>query len=128
MLKIVHRFTIFYIIVLILLLELPSVPPEVMVLIGVPKVKYAHLITFAMLGFLVELGRCKHSMRFWISILLLCAVGTELLQWLLYPICYRCCDWVDMVNNIVGLFLGIFTGYVCRPYIKRPSETPDTRE
>jgi len=121
MLRFVHHFTLFYIIVLTLLLELPSAPPVIVESIGKPVVKHAHLITFALLGMLVELGRDKKTMLFWINMLLLYAIGTECLQWLLHPLCNRVFDWRDLVNNIVGLFFGIFIGYVCRPLVKRPS-------
>ena len=126
MLKIIRLSTILYVIVLTLLLELPIAVQEGSVV--VPLVNHAHLITFTLLGFLVELGRCKKSMLFWVSMLLVYAVGTDCLQWLLHPICQRCFDWVDIVNNIVGVFLGTFVGYFCRPLVKRPSETLDKKE
>ena len=127
MLRIIHWFTIIYIIVLTLLLELPSVPPEIIETIGKPVVKYAHLVTFTLLGFLVELGRCKRSMRFWMSVLFLYAIGTEVLQWLLHPVCYRFFGWEDILNNIAGILFGTFIGHFCRPLVKRPSKSLDKK-
>ena len=123
MLKIVHTFTIFYVIVLTLLLELPIDPPEIVEDIAGPLVRHAHLITFTLLGFCIELGRVKKSMRFWVSILLLYAFGTDFLQWLLNPICHRSFDWYDILNNIVGVFFGTLIGHFCRPLVKRLDKT-----
>ena len=120
MLRIVHCCTIIYVIVLTLLLELPIKAPEVVEEIAGPLVRHAHLITFTLLGFLVELGRVRKSMLFWISILVAYAVGTECLQLLLNPICNRIFDWLDMLNNVFGLSFGVLIGHFCRPLVKRP--------
>jgi len=122
MLRVIHCFTIFYVIVLTLLLELPSIPPEVSPVDESVR-GYAHLITFTLLGFLVELGRCKRTMLFWLGILILYAFGTEFLQLLLHPICHRFFDWEDIVQNVLGVFLGTFIGHFCRPLVKRLDKT-----
>lgn len=126
--RVIHRFTIFYVIVLTLLLELPIDPPEFVEDFGGPLVRHAHIITFTLLGFLVELGRNKASMRFWVSILLLYAIGTDVLQWLLHPICHRCFDLYDILNNIVGVFLGTLIGHFCRPLVIEPNKSLDKKE
>ena len=126
MLRIIRLFTVFYVLVLTLLLELPSVPQEIDP-VPASLANYKHLVAFTLLGFFVELGRFKRSMRFWVSLLILYAIGTELLQWLLHPICHRFFGWEDILNNIVGVLLGTFIGYFCRPLIKRPSELLDKR-
>ena len=123
MLRIIHWFTIVYVIVLTLLLQLPSLPPEVADTVAESVRKYAHLITFTLLGFLVELGRVKKSMLFWVSILVAYAVGTEVLQLLLHSICNRFFCWEDILHNIVGVFLGTLIGYFCRPLVKRPNKS-----
>ena len=128
MLQIIHWFTIFYVILLTLLLELPIDPPENLDPMIEPIVRHAHLIAFALLGFLVELGRCKKAVLFWGIMLILYAVGTEVLQWILHPICYRWFDLYDILNNVVGLFFGTLVGYFCQPLVKRPSETLDKKE
>ena len=127
MLRFVHLFTIFYIIVLTLLLELPGVPKEfdpVPSSLAICK----HLGAFTLLGFLVELGRYKKTMFFWVGTLILYSISTEVLQGLLYPICNRHFDWVDIVHNLLGVLLGTFIGYFCRPFVKRPLESLDKRE
>jgi len=119
MLRTTHWFTLFYVIVLTLLLQLPINTPEVVETVGGPAVKYAHLITFTLLGFLVELGRVKKSMFFWVGVLIAYAVGTEVLQLLLHSLFNRFFCWEDILNNIVGVFLGTLIGYFCRPFVKR---------
>jgi len=115
MLQIIQWFTIIYVIVLTLLLELPSsvrstIPPE--------ADGYEHFMTFVLLGFLVELSREKRSLRFWVSILVLYSVATEVLQGLLNPICHRFFTWDDLCQNILGVFLGVAVGYYFRPVIR----------
>ena len=119
MLRIVHWFTIFYVIVLTLLLELPIKAPEIVETTAGPLVRHAHLITFVLLGFFVELGRVRKSMLFWVSILIAYAVGTEVLQLLLHSICNRFFCWYDILNNIVGLSFGVLVGHFCRPLVNR---------
>ena len=117
MLRFVHCSTIFYVIVLTLLLEMPSVPPEIDP-VPEPLAICKHLVAFTILGFLVELGRTKKPILFWMSMLLLYAISTEFLQGLLQPICYRVFDWHDMLHNIIGVFLGTLIGHFCRPLMK----------
>jgi len=126
MLQIIHWFTVFYVIVLTLLLELPSVPQEVDP-VPAPLAIFKHLVAFTLLGFLVELGRWKKSMLFWLSMLTLYSVGTEVLQGLLHPICNRFFDWQDIVHNIVGVLLGTLIGHFCRPLVKKLSESLDKK-
>jgi len=125
MLRLIHLLTIIYVIVLTLLLEMPIDPPEIVEEIAGPLVRHAHLITFTLLGFLVELGRTRKSMLFWLSLLLGYAVSAELLQLLLNSLCHRTFDWWDMLNNVVGALFGTLIGYCCRPLVKRPVESLD---
>ena len=113
-------FTIMYVIALTLLLELPSVPQEVNPIGQSPVKEYAHLITFALLGFLVELSRCKRPILFWVGVLLLYSLGTEVLQWLLNSLCYRVFDLQDLVQDVLGVLFGIFIGYCCRLFFVPP--------
>ena len=111
--KNIQRFAIFYVIVLTLLLEFPGSIREF-----TPAGKmqgFEHLIAFFFLGFLVELSREKKTMLFWVSMLCLYALGTEVLQGLLNPICYRFFDWNDIVQNVAGIWLGTLIGHFCRP-------------
>ena len=128
MLRIIRWTTLFYAIVLTFLLEMPSVPPEINPLGNSPVKVFIHMITFAILGFLVELGRTKKSMLFWLSMLALYSVGTEILQALLNSICHRCFDWYDIAQNVSGVLLGTFVGYCCRTFVKRPSKSLDKME
>jgi len=126
LLRIIRWFTIFYVIVLTLLLELPVAPTVSS--IEQSTRGYAHLIIFALLGFLVELCRRKRSLFFWICVLCLYAVGTEVLQWLLRSICHREFDWIDVSQDVVGVLLGTLIGYFCRPLVQRLSESLDKKE
>jgi len=124
MLRIVHWTTIFYVVILTLLLELPNPAPVIDPIAG-PLSGHKHLVAFTILGFLVELGRCKKTMLFWLGVLVLYAIGTEVLQGLLHSICNRYFGWLDIVHNIVGLLLGTFIGYFCRPLVKRPTDVSE---
>ena len=125
MLRMVHCSTIIYVIVLTLLLELPS-PPQEWDPVPSPWAICKHLVAFTILGFLVELGRVKKSMLFWLGILFLYSIGTEVLQGILRPICNRHFDLQDMLHNVVGVLLGTFIGYGCRPLVKRPTESTES--
>ena len=124
MLRFIHLLTILYAVILTLLLELPSVPQDIDP-VPAPLAIYKHLIAFTVLGILVELGRCRKSMLFWMCVLILYAIGTEILQGLLHQICNRFFGWEDIVLNILGILLGTFIGHFCRLFVKRPSETLD---
>ena len=126
MLRIVRLFTIFYVIVLTLLLELPGTQNLHPVVPGF-GLRYAHLITFALLGFLVELGRCKKSMLFWIVVLALYACSTEVLQGLLNSICHREFDWQDILQDVLGMLFGTIIGHYCRPLVQRLFESLDKK-
>jgi len=115
MLKITRWFTVFYVIVLTLLLELPSV--RQVNSIGDPVAGYEHLIAFTLLGLLIELSRNKRSILFWVSVLFLYSFGTEILQGLLSPICHRVFDWRDFFHNVSGVLLGTLIGHFCRPFV-----------
>ena len=120
----IHRVTICYIIALTLLLELPSLEPE-FIPGGESTAGYAHLITFTLLGFLVEWGRCKKSTLFWAGILIVYALGTEVLQGLLYPLCHRLFDVQDIVHNLFGVLFGTLIGHFCRPLVKKLTSDPN---
>ena len=72
---------------------------------------YAHVITFLLLGLLVELGRRKKSILFWAGILVAYAFLTEVVQEML-PI--RAFDWDDIAQDLMGAFLGLGIGYLLR--------------
>ena len=121
----VQRFTIFYVIVLTFLLEMPSgFLSGTSLTVVEPARGYAHLITFTLLGFLTELSREKRSFVFWGCTLLLYALATEVLQALLSSICHRTFDWRDICQNILGIVTGTSLGHFCRPFVvKQPENT-----
>ena len=122
--KIIQWFTIFYVIALTFLLEMPSGFFSGTSLGSLePARGYAHLITFTLLGFLTELCREKRSFLFWVCVLILYALATEVFQGLLSPICYRTFDLRDICQNTLGIALGTSLGYFCRPFIIKPSAT-----
>jgi glycopeptide antibiotics resistance protein len=79
---------------------------------------YEHLMIFALLGFLVEMSRKKRSIIFWACVLILYSFATEVLQGLLNPICHRFFTWNDLIQNILGVLIGIAIGYYFRPVIR----------
>ena len=115
--RIIQRFTIVYAIVLTLLLELPSDVAEA-VPVGLAR-GYAHLFAFTLLGFFVELSRKKRSILFWMGVLIVYALATEIVQGLLSPICNREFDWADLLQNVVGVLLGAGIGHYCRHLVQR---------
>ncbi len=72
---------------------------------------YAHVITFSLLGLLVELGRRKKSFLFWAGILIGYTFLTEIVQEML-PI--RSFDWGDVAQDLIGSFLGMGIGVLIR--------------
>ena len=72
---------------------------------------YAHIITFSLLGLLVELGRRKKSILFWAGILVGYTFLTEIVQEIL-PI--RAFEWEDVAQDLAGAFLGLCSGCVLR--------------
>ena len=128
LIRIIQRLTIFYVIVLTLLLELPVDPRFLHSLNSLePTEGYKHLIAFTLLGFLVELSRNQRSRFFWIGVLFCYSVATEILQGLLNPLFHRTFDWQDIVQNILGVWLGVFIGYYCRPLVRKLSESLDKK-
>ena len=120
MLRIIQWFTIFYVIVLTLLLEMPSgvrgIIPGMSLVQGCE-----HLLAFTLLGLLVEWSREKKTRLFWISTLFMYSFATEVLQWLLHSLCNRYFGWDDLLLDAGGVLLGTFIGHWCRPFVKRPS-------
>jgi glycopeptide antibiotics resistance protein len=116
--RIIQWTCILYVIVLTLLLELPSGVREIVP--GISLVQGCeHLVAFTLLGFLVELSREKKSVLFWVNLLFLYSFTTEVLQWLLSSICYRCFDWDDLLLDVGGVLLGTVIGHWCRPFVQR---------
>ena len=74
---------------------------------------YAHIITFALLGLLVELGRRKKSLLFWVTVLAGYTFLTEIVQEML-PI--RAFEWGDILQDLVGAFFGLGVGYALRNF------------
>jgi len=117
--RIIQWVTIFYVIVLTFLLEMPSsLHSEASSMVIEPAKGYTHLMTFMLLGFLTALSREKRSLLFWGCVLLLYAFTTEVLQGLLHPFFQRTFDVKDLCQNSLGIVLGIALGHFCRPLIK----------
>jgi len=115
--RIIQRLAIIYVIVLTFLLELPSDVAEevpVGILMG-----YTHMFAFALLGFLVELSRKKRSILFWVGLLVMYSFATEVMQWLLHPLCNRSFEWADLLQDVVGVLLGTAVGHYFRPFVQR---------
>ena len=115
-LRLIHWSAFLYLIVLTLLLELPSLPEEIAPLCETWAFS-KHLAAFAILGFLVELGRSKGTMFFWVGVLIFYGIGTEVLQLLLHSLCNRFFAWEDILHNTLGVLLGTFIGHFCRPFV-----------
>jgi len=104
--------TVVYWIFLTLLLWLPD--PRVLFLGWEPEEGprgYAHIITFSLLGLIVELGRRRKSVLFWSSVLIGYTFLTEIVQ---IAIPYRAFEWADIVQDLTGAFLGLGAGHVLR--------------
>ncbi len=104
-----HGLTGVYIVFLTLLLWLPD--PRALLWSWEPSegvVGYAHLITFTLLGLMVELGRRKKSHWTWFGILVFYAFFTECVQHFL-PI--RTFDLMDLAQDTLGLALGMTAGH-----------------
>ncbi|MDR1964395.1 MAG: VanZ family protein [Planctomycetaceae bacterium] len=111
-LRLLHYTTIVYVVFLTLLLWLPN--PKELLYGWQPSEEtggYAHLITFFLLGFLVELGRRKKSLLFWIFLLVFYTFFTEIVQEIL-PI--RSFEWSDIFQDICGICLGLGSASLCR--------------
>ena len=72
---------------------------------------YAHIITFSLLGLLIELGRREKSILFWGGVLIGYTFFTEFVQEML-PI--RAFEWGDVCQDLTGAFLGLAVGYALR--------------
>ena len=104
--------TVVYWIFLTLLLWLPD--PRVLLWGWEPSEGprgYAHIITFSLLGLLIELGRRQKSFLFWAGVLIGYTFLTEIVQEML-PI--RAFEWEDIFQDLVGVFLGLGVGYVVK--------------
>ncbi|MDR2115100.1 MAG: VanZ family protein [Planctomycetaceae bacterium] len=115
-LRLLHYITACYAIFLTMLLWLPN--PKVLLHGWQPPDKtsgYDHLITFIVLGFLVELGRRKKNIIFWIFLLILYAFFTEIIQELL-PI--RSFEWIDIFQDLCGITIGLGFALLCRKITK----------
>jgi glycopeptide antibiotics resistance protein len=116
-LRFLHFITACYTVCLTLLLWLPD-PKEL--LYGwqpsEPTSGYSHLITFMLLGFLVELGRRQNSQLFWIVLLILYTFFTEIVQEIL-PI--RAFEWCDIIQDICGIAIGLGFAVLCRFIVKK---------
>jgi len=62
-----------------------------------------HFLLFFILGFLIHASRWPWRLLAFLLVLVLYAVGAELLQWFFPP---RSVDALDMVENVVGIALG----------------------
>ncbi|MDR2440083.1 MAG: VanZ family protein [Planctomycetaceae bacterium] len=111
-LRLLHYITGCYAVFLTLLLWLPN--PTVLLNGWQPSDKtqgYEHLITFTLLGFLVELGRRKKNILFWIFLLVFYTFFTEIIQEIL-PI--REFQWIDIFQDLFGITIGLGLALFCR--------------
>ncbi|MDR1924971.1 MAG: VanZ family protein [Planctomycetaceae bacterium] len=121
MVRFLHYFTIFYIIFLTLLLWLPD-PRELLYGYTPPDdvAGFAHLITFTLLGLLVELDRKWGNFQICGSVLIFYAILTEVVQHFL-PI--RSFELNDIFQDFSGILVGILCGsivkYCLKFFIKR---------
>jgi VanZ family protein len=116
-LRFLHTITACYAIFLTLLLWLPN--PKVLLYGWQPSEQtgnYDHLLTFMLLGFLVELGRRKKSQLFWIVLLLFYTFLTEIVQEIL-PI--RAFEWRDIIHDLYGIAIGLGFAVLCRLVIRK---------
>ncbi|MDR3233447.1 MAG: VanZ family protein [Planctomycetaceae bacterium] len=111
MLRCLHRFSWFYFTVLTLLLLSPDFTEPLRR--GIKAEGYAHILVFGLLGLLFEAGRRKRTFEFWAAFLTLYAVGTEILQGALNPVCYRECDLNDMIQDLAGVQAGMVIARLC---------------
>lgn len=72
---------------------------------------YAHVLTFSLLGFLVEIGRRKKSVFFWATMLILYTFTTEIVQHFL-PV--RSFDVADILQDFAGIFIGFWGATAAR--------------
>ncbi|MDR0871500.1 MAG: VanZ family protein [Planctomycetaceae bacterium] len=77
---------------------------------------FAHLITFSILGFLVELGRRKYSFFVWATLLFGYVFLTEIVQELLPAA--RSFDIFDIMQDLAGLYVGLWTAAAGRAFVK----------
>ncbi len=101
-----------YVILLTLLLWLPD--PRVLLWGWQPAGKamgYSHLITFSILGFLVEQGRRDRSFFRTATLLFGYALLTEIVQELL-PI--RSFEIIDIAQDLAGLYFGLWCAAAIR--------------
>ncbi|GHT29007.1 hypothetical protein FACS18942_09850 [Planctomycetales bacterium] len=113
MLRILHVFTWCYVVLLTLLLWLPD--PRAILFgwgPGEETAGYAHVVTFALLAFLIELDRVKRNRFFWETLLIGYVFLTEIVQEIL-PI--RCFDIADIIQDIAGLFIGFYIAGIVKP-------------
>lgn len=76
-----------------------------------------HLLVFTLLALGTELGRTRLPFLFWLSALLLIGPATEYLQILTG----RGFEWIDIIEDTVGVTLGMALGYGLRrlPLMRR---------
>ncbi len=72
---------------------------------------YAHLITFTLLGFMVELGRRRKSVATWFGILVFYGLFTEYVQHFL-PI--RGFELRDLGQDVIGILLGMGIAWIAK--------------
>ncbi|MDR2763251.1 MAG: VanZ family protein [Planctomycetaceae bacterium] len=112
MIRLFHYAIIGYVIFLTFLLWLPD--PRTIVFGWQPKedvAGYSHLITFAILGILVEIDRRRYSFEFLCLILLFYAIFTEIGQ-----ICFppRSFELNDIIQNFAGIIIGMEIGNIIK--------------
>lgn len=104
--KLLHWVTWSYVVFLTLLLWLPD--PRVLLWgwqPGEEAMGYSHLITFSLLGLLVELGRRQRSFFFWASLMLGYTLLTEIVQ---ECTGFRSFEVIDIAQDLAGLYLGFW--------------------
>jgi len=115
--RIFHILTWCYVIFLTLLLWLPD--PQTVLYGWSPDegtAGYAHIVTFALLAFLIELDRQKKSRFFWTTLLIAYVFLTEIVQEIL-PI--RQFNFADIIQNLAGLTLGFYFAEIVNLVFKK---------
>jgi VanZ family protein len=76
---------------------------------GIPCCVYLlHFVAFLPLGFCFSQISGRKSVWFWFVVLVFYAIATELLQEYIPPRAFR---YVDLVQDIAGIIVGVFFGY-----------------
>ena len=105
--RIFHILTWCYVVLLTLLLWLPDPRTFFRVIQEYEgPAGYAHIVTFTLLAFLIELDRKIKSRFFWTTLLIAYVFLTEIVQEILPT--GRLFDIADIIQDLAGLMLGLY--------------------